>query len=80
MMSSVPHWYLDSVRPALHLSLQTSFLLALLAQTFLQLLLLLPHRLHAALQLQHSTLALCGQVGQTGRVSLTLTEDLQHFC
>lgn len=43
--------YLDSVRSSLHLSLQTSFLLTLLAQPPLQLLLLLSHTLNTSLQL-----------------------------
>lgn len=64
------------MRPPLHLRLQAPLLLTLLAQPLLQLLLLLPHALNAALQLQHPPLALDGKVRQACRVSLTLAEDL----
>lgn len=68
--------YLDSVTSSLHFCLQTSFLLTLLAQASLQLLLLLLHGLNAPLQRQHPTLTLDRQVGQTGRIPLTLTQHL----
>lgn len=67
------------MRPPLHLRLQTSFLLTLLTQPLLQLLLLLPHTLNTALQLQHTPLALDGKVCQAGSVSLTLAENLIHL-
>lgn len=69
---------LDSVRSPLHLCLQTSFLLTLLAQPLLQLLLLLPHTLNASLQLHHAALALDRKVCQASSVSLTLAENLQR--
>ncbi|TNN87422.1 hypothetical protein EYF80_002139 [Liparis tanakae] len=53
-----------------------SFLLTFLSQPALQLLLLLPHALDAALQLQHAALALGRKVGETSCIPLTLTEDL----
>lgn len=45
------HEHLDSVSSLLHFILQTTLLLTFLTQSLLQLLLLLPHRLDASLQL-----------------------------
>lgn len=70
---------LHSVSPPLHLRLQTPLLLTLLPQPFLQLLLLLPHTLNTALQLQHTPLALDRKVGQACRVSLPLAEYLRSI-